>query len=657
MLSYKTVLIALLLSSSSWALPIQRREVPQEHSHEQFLTSVRTSLAKNNPLGIVDPVFALLGAAAAAGVSASSLCDTDCLQQATADQAFTNAKKDKDVDGMVGALIFRALERNSGTVGGTTKACESIKAVNPEIAAIQQHQDAASPNADEINKAIEIELAKQIAAVGGNPLDALKSGTFAAGDVNDPTGKGNSCDDDDDPVGCIYTKNLLTPVATEEDITAAVGDADAGDANADDNAAAEATSSAAADSAASSTTTAEASDATGGASSIGDFGICSIPQIEFAAGFDGRKETSFQPADLDSFNHGSAQAIGIITQFICDTLTNKCKADATAKATCDKAKAAAAAQEPKRGIDADAFNAVFGIATNFRDVAAIDDQGREIADSTGGDVDAAVVSGGSSSSAAADSAASSTTTAEASDATEASDSTSNASSIGDFGSCSIPEIEFAAGFDGRKETSFQPADLQSYNHGSAQAIGIITQFICDTLTNKCGADATAKATCDKAKAAAAAQPQKIGIDADAFNAVFGIATNFRDVVAIDNQGKEVEGSTGGDVEVAATDAAATANAPAATAAAPAAVGTPAPAGDNLQKFTEALGGKAAPEVVAGGSKGFVINGDEFINLNGALGRSCDVQKNLCANVANSDKNAGFSVSDCDAQAGRCRALI
>lgn len=66
--------------------------------------------------------------------------DTDCLQQATADQAFTNAKAAGDVQGMVDALIYRALERNSGSVGATTNACTSITAVNPEIAAIQQHQ-------------------------------------------------------------------------------------------------------------------------------------------------------------------------------------------------------------------------------------------------------------------------------------------------------------------------------------------------------------------------------------------------------------------------------------------------------------------------------------------------------------------------------------
>jgi hypothetical protein len=63
------------------------------------------------------------------------------LQQATADQAFTNAKVAGDVAGMTTALIYRALECNTGKVGLASVACTSIKAVNPEIAAIQQHQD------------------------------------------------------------------------------------------------------------------------------------------------------------------------------------------------------------------------------------------------------------------------------------------------------------------------------------------------------------------------------------------------------------------------------------------------------------------------------------------------------------------------------------
>jgi hypothetical protein len=523
MLSYKTVLLALLFSSSTLALPIHRREVPQEHSHEQFLTSVRTSLAKNNPLGIVDPVFALLGAAAAQQ-GLGKLTDTDCLQQATADQAFTNAKADNDVKGMVDALIYRSLERNSASVGATTKPCTSIKAVNPEIAAIQQHQDAASENANEVNKAIEIELAKQIAAVGGDPLDALLSATFAPGKIGDPTAKGNSCDDANDPVGCGISQNLIVPAASEADIKAAVagaGNADNGNADNQDN----------------------ASD--GGAA-----------------------DSTCPPPVTVTVTAGAS--------------------DATSTA---------------------------------------DD------------------------SAATSTAADTTTTAADASATSGSGSGTN---IGDFGKCSIPQIEFAVGFDNRRETSFQPVDKTSFNHGSAQAIGIITQFICDTLTNSCGADDTAKATCKTAQAAAAAQTPKRGIDADAFNAVFGIKTNFRDVTAVDDQGRDIADSTGGNVDVADV---ASGSAPKATATGNLAVvtGAPAASGANLQKFTGALGDAKAPAVTVGG-RGFVVEGsDDFLNVGAALGRSCDIQHNACANKANS--GGGFSVSACDAQNNDCHAAI
>ena len=64
-----------------------------------------------------------------------------------------------------------------------------------------------------------------------------------------------------------------------------------------------------------------------------------------------------------------------------------------------------------------------------------------------------------------------------------------------------------------------------------QAIGIITQFNCDTLTNSCGADATAKATCAKAQAAANTGAAKTGAQADLFNAAFGITTTFLQVAA------------------------------------------------------------------------------------------------------------------------------
>lgn len=216
----KSFVIAAALAALVSSLPI-RREVPQEHSHNKFLATVRASLATNNPNNIADPVFGLLGdAAAKAGLG--KLTDPDCLQLSTADQAFTNAKAANDVAGMVAALQYRALERNTGSVGLASVNCSSVTAVNPEIAAVSQHQDPASPGAAANNKAVVLELARQIASIGGDPTLALQTGTFAPGKIGDPTAAGNTCDTADDVEGCIFTENKLVEDATTEEITAAV---------------------------------------------------------------------------------------------------------------------------------------------------------------------------------------------------------------------------------------------------------------------------------------------------------------------------------------------------------------------------------------------------------------------------------------------------
>lgn len=264
-------------------------------------------------------------------------------------------------------------------------------------------------------------------------------------------------------------------------------------------------------------------------SNIGDFGSCSVPQIEFGVGFDNRKETSFEPVDETSFAHTSAQNIDIITQFICDTLTNSCGADQTAKDTCATATAASKAQTAKTGAQADAFNAAFGITTDFAAVQPIDDQGNAVGAAAAGTASTS----GSAAAPSAPAAVSSSSNGSSSGATAAS------GGIGDFGSCSVPQIEFGAGFEGRKETSFEPVDQTSFNHGSAQNIDIITQFICDTLTNSCGADQTAKNTCATAITASKAQTVKTGAQADAFNAAFGITTDFAAVQALNDQGQAI----------------------------------------------------------------------------------------------------------------------
>jgi len=157
------------------------REVPQEQSHNRFLEGVRVALAISNPAGIEDPVFGLLGDAAAAA-GAGTITNLECLHQATADQAFTNAKSIGNVTGMADALLYAAVERNTGKVGLASLSCNET-AVNPEIEAVQQHQDPASTGAAAINKAIVLELAKQLASIGADPQEALLSGTFAPGNV------------------------------------------------------------------------------------------------------------------------------------------------------------------------------------------------------------------------------------------------------------------------------------------------------------------------------------------------------------------------------------------------------------------------------------------------------------------------------------------
>ena len=68
-----------------------------------------------------------------------------------------------------------------------------------------------------------------------------------------------------------------------------------------------------------------------------------------------------------------------------------------------------------------------------------------------------------------------------------------------------------------------------------------------------------------------------------------------------------------------------------------------------------VGGATAPAVTKGG-RGFVVQGsDDFLNVGAALGRSCDIQHNQCANKANS--GGGFTVGACDQQNNQCHAAI
>ncbi|KAK3314220.1 hypothetical protein B0H66DRAFT_484024 [Apodospora peruviana] len=394
-----TLFLAALASAGP--LAIQRREVPQEHSHNFILDLVRTALAINNPKNIQDPVFALLGNAAAAA-GAGLVTNLDCLQMETADQAFTNSKAAGDIPGMAAALLYRALERNTGSVGLASVLCNET-AVNPEIAALTQHQDPASADAATINKGIALQLAKLLAAIGADPLLALEAGTFAPGEIGDPTGKGNSCDTDPSDPGCIFSDRLLVLDVSLEEISAAVvgitptitgtgkftgtlggppppvvstaGAARAFSVNGNTfvnigaavqrscdiqhNACANAANSGSLEggTAQCETQQAECSKANLARRATLDLGSCSNPTIVFKAGLDGRKEESFIAENQDDFNHGSALNIAIIAGFICQRLGDACKAGDEAKAACTSASAAAVATGQNQAA-ADVFNSI-----------------------------------------------------------------------------------------------------------------------------------------------------------------------------------------------------------------------------------------------------------------------------------------------------------
>ncbi|KAL9023412.1 MAG: hypothetical protein Q9180_008245, partial [Flavoplaca navasiana] len=82
--------------------------------------------------------------------------------------------------------------------------------------------DPASPGPAATNKALTLELARDIASVGGDPQEALKLGTFAPGELDDPTAVGNSCNTLDNGPGYIFAQYLLVEEATPEKIDAAV---------------------------------------------------------------------------------------------------------------------------------------------------------------------------------------------------------------------------------------------------------------------------------------------------------------------------------------------------------------------------------------------------------------------------------------------------
>ncbi|KAM0330107.1 hypothetical protein ACHAQA_004279 [Verticillium albo-atrum] len=482
---------------------IFKRQVPQEHSHEIFLTTTREFLNLDNPKGIADPVFGLLGDAAAAQ-GAGQVTNLACLKQETADQAFTNAKAAGDIRGMSAALVFQAIERNTGSVGGVSKACTDPP-VNPEIGAFAQHQDAAGPGALAGNKAITLALAKQLALIGGDPLLALESGTFVAGDLNDNTGAGNSCDNADDPVGCIFTQRLLLLDATPDEINAAVQ---------------------------------------GIAPTFTGTGELKATHIDFAGLPVADATVAADPAAADpavtadpaaqpAANATSAIECPAVTPApaatpSCTVITTTVAATAVSSVLSSLAPAATAVQTSTlAGANIQAFTGTLGGAPPPV-VSAAGDRPFSVNGNTFTGAGAALGRSCDIQHNACANAANSGKLAGGVGPCDTQNTQCRAQNslrkrffrfrrqAADFGTCSDPSIKFAAGLDGRTEEAFIPNNLNDFGHGSAQKIGIIASFICQRLSDSCKAPTAVQASCAQASAAAVAADQNQAA-ADAFN--------------------------------------------------------------------------------------------------------------------------------------------
>ncbi|KAH6845750.1 hypothetical protein B0I37DRAFT_191643 [Chaetomium sp. MPI-CAGE-AT-0009] len=99
----------------------------------------------------------------------------------------------------------------------------------------------------------------------------------------------------------------------------------------------------------------------------------------------------------------------------------------------------------------------------------------------------------------------------------------NSTGAADFGECT-PTMDFQFGRNGRAadEGTFLPSDpLVAEGQSEALNPNIITNRICDQLTNVCGANDAAKAMCEDAQAQVEALGTRDATTADAFNAALG----------------------------------------------------------------------------------------------------------------------------------------
>ncbi|KAK0663033.1 hypothetical protein QBC41DRAFT_340504 [Cercophora samala] len=468
-MKYGTALVAIAVGLASardvpsYSLKATKREVPQEHSHEAVLRACNVALKLNNPNNILDCVFPLLGNAAAANGAGDIAADRlDCLQQIVADQALTNAKAANDLDLAINAILFRALERNTLSVGEASPLCNETP-VNAELLNINQHQDPASAEAAN-NAQVELEVAKALFSIGADPLIALQSGTFAPGEIGDPTAAGNTCNDENDAIGCIISQNLLVPAVSEADILAAVGDEEICEPVVEDDP------------------------------------VVEEPVVEEPVVEDEVCEPVVDDEEPVVEEPPAVEEPEVPTGTVnVQTFTGALGGPAPAV------------------ISDPASNRPFSVNGNtfLQAGAAIQRSCAIQKNACANAANAGQIQGGTGQCDQQESACLSASRRRARRSTNG-----RRQNVLDFGSCGSPAIQFAAGLDGRQEESFQPVNAADFSHGSALNVDIISFFVCQRLDSACKASAETIEACEEgARAASQAEGAQA---ASVFNAALGL---------------------------------------------------------------------------------------------------------------------------------------
>ena len=476
-----------------------------------------------------------------------------------------------------------------------------------------------------------LELAKQIASIGGDPQEALKSGTFAPGDVNDPTAKGDSCDTVDDEPGCIFTQKLLVEDATAAEIEAAVAGvaapanpmpaaAEEPVANATTTGAGNGTSAAVSASTGLSTATASMSAAEANAPFVNSSTSTASPVSGSGSAF---------PSEAATTPTSSSGATNNIQTFT------------------------GSLGGPPPPVTSSPSDRPFSVngATFLNPGAALQRSCAIQHNACANAANSGSLVGGVGQ------------CDEQEKACTAASSSLSPSSVNkralNFGTCTDPNIKFTTGLDGRTEAAFAPVTAEDFNHGSALNIDIISAFICQQLADKCKASDQATGACARGQSAASVLEGQGA--ADAFNAAVG---------GVGGAGVENTVAAAASAVGAASTPAAESGKGNAVAAAASAVGaastptaistTPTTATNkNIQTFTSPLGGLPPPVLQSqsvNSDRPFSVNGDTFVNAAAALQRSCAVQHNVCADAVNSGVlEVEGGVGRCEVQEGECVA--